>query len=351
MRAVVYAGEGKVRVDDVPDPTLQEPGDAIVRVTRSAICGSDLHVLHGKTPGMREGGVIGHEFVGVVEEIGDGVAGFEGGERVLGSFLIACGECSFCLARRFNHCRSKRALGLGALTGDLDGAQAERVRVPYAGVNLKRLDGELAPLSDEHALFAGDVLATGFYAAALSEIPRDGTVVVIGAGPVGLFCAAAARRAGARAVLVLDLDAERVRFATERLGLEAIDTSSLDAQAAVNKWSEGRMADVAIEAVGSVHAFKLAMRCVADGGRVTVVGVYGAERYELPMGMVWVRGLDLRFASMANVQGHWDDALTAIARGDLDPTTVITHRMSLDDAEEGYRIFEAREAMKVVLIP
>jgi alcohol dehydrogenase len=351
MKAVVFAGEGRVRVDDVPKPRLQAPGDALVRITRSAICGSDLHLLHGKTPGMREGGVIGHEFVGVIEETGDAVARLREDERVLGSFLIACGRCAPCAARRFNHCKEKRALGLGALTGDLDGAQAEYVRVPDADVNLKALGGGLAGLTDEDALFAGDVLATGFYAASISEIPEGGTVAVIGAGPVGLFCALAARRAGAGQVLVLDVDKERVRFAAERLGLDAIDTSEVDPQGAVASRTGGRMAEVAIEAVGAIPAMKVAMRCVADGGRVTVVGVYGAERYELPMGVAWVRGLDLRFASMANVQAHWDDALFSIAKGELDPTALITHRMPLGDAEEGYRIFAAREAMKVVLTP
>jgi 2-desacetyl-2-hydroxyethyl bacteriochlorophyllide A dehydrogenase len=351
VRAVVFARQGQVRVDDVPKPTLQGPSDALVRITRSAICGSDLHVLHGKTPGMREGGVIGHEYVGVVEEAGEDARSVRAGERVLGSFLIACGRCGPCSRGVFNHCKEKRALGLGPLTGDLDGAQAEYVRVPDADVNLKSLDGELAGVSDEGALFAGDVLATGFYAASISEIPDGGTVVVIGAGPVGLFCAVAANQAGAGRVLVLDTDAERVRFATGRLGLEAIDTSSVDAPGAVTAKTGGEMADVAIDAVGAVPAVKVAMRCVRDGGRVTIVGVYGAERYELPMGVAWARGLDLRFAGMANVQSHWDDALASIARGELDPTAVITHRMSLDDAQEGYRIFEAREAMKVVLTP
>ena len=351
MRAVVFAGEGRVRVDDVPAPALQGSGDAIVKVTRTAICGSDLHLLNGKTPGMEEGAVIGHEFVGVVEDLGDGVSGVGGGDRVLGSFLIACGRCGPCAARRFNYCRDKRALGQGPVSGDLDGAQAEYVRVPDADVNLKSLEGGLAELSDEQALFAGDILATGYYAAAISEIPAGGNVVVMGAGPVGLFCALAAQATGAGRVLVLDVDAARVEFARERLGLEAIDTSSEEPQPAVTARTDGRMADVAIEAVGAIPALKTAMRCVADGGRITVVGVYGSERYELPMGVAWVRGLDLRFASMANVQGHWDHALGAVAKGELDPTRIITHRMSLDDAEEGYRLFAAREAMKVVLSP
>jgi threonine dehydrogenase-like Zn-dependent dehydrogenase len=265
--------------------------------------------------------------------------------------LIACGGCTACIARRFNHCKNRRALGLGTLTGDLDGAQAEVVRVPNADVNLRTLSGGLAGLSDEEALFGGDVLATGFYAAALAGIERDDTVVVIGAGPVGMFCAAAAKRHNPKRVMILDMDPNRVKFASEKLGLEAIDVSSTEAHEAVAAQTGGEMADVAIEAVGSIDAFKSTLRCVRDGGRVAVVGVYGAERYEMPMGMVWVRGLDLRFAGMANVQGHWDDALLAVAKGDLDPTAVITHRLSLDEAEKGYELFESRAATKVVLTP
>jgi threonine dehydrogenase-like Zn-dependent dehydrogenase len=149
----------------------------------------------------------------------------------------------------------------------------------------------------------------------------------------------------------LDKDPKRVKFAADKLGLEAIDVSKMDAQAAVAGATNGAMADVGIEAVGLIDAFKDAMKCVRDGGRVTVVGVYGIERYELPMGRVWVRGLDLRFSGMANVQDHWDDALLAVAKGDLDPTAVITHRLTLDEAEKGYELFESRAATKVVLTP
>jgi len=350
MRAVVFTGSG-VKVEDVAEPSIQESGDALVMVKKTAICASDLHVVHGKTPGMREGGVIGHEFVGQIAQLGNEVARHHEDTRVLGSFLIACGTCTSCTARRFNHCKNRRALGLGTLTGDLDGAQAEMVRVPNADINLRTLSGGLAGLSDEEALFAGDVLATGFYAAALAGIERDDTVVVIGAGPVGMFCATAAQRHDPKRVMILDTDPNRVEFAKRELGLDAIDISSMDAQAAVAGQTNGEMADAAIEAVGSIDAFKSAMKCVRDGGRVAVVGVYGTERYELPMGMVWVRGLDLRFAGMANVQDQWDDALLAVAKGDIDPTKIITHRLSLDEAEQGYELFESRDATKVVLTP
>jgi threonine dehydrogenase-like Zn-dependent dehydrogenase len=346
----VFTGGG-VTVDEVPDATIVEPGDALVAVKKTSICASDLHLLSGKTPGMREGGVIGHEFVGQILELGTGVSRHHEDTRVLGSFLIACGTCPACTARRFNHCSNRRALGLGQLVGDLDGAQAELVRVPNADVNLRTLSGGLAGLSDEEALFGGDVLATGFYAAALAGIERDETVVVIGAGPVGMFCAAAALRHAPKRVFLLDVDKSRVKFASEKLGLDAIDVSEVDAQNAVAGATDGAMADVAIEAVGSIDALKSAMKSVRDGGRIAVVGVYGTERYELPMGRVWVRGLDLRFAGMANVQGHWEDALLAAAKGDLDPTAIITHRMPLDDAEKGYELFASREATKVVMTP
>ena len=351
MKAVVFTGEGGVRVDEVAEPTIQDDRDALVQVRKSAICGSDLHLLDGKTPGMRPGGIIGHEFTGMVTELGERVVKHHEDTRVLGSFLIACGECPHCAARRFNFCANRRALGLGTLTGDLDGAQAQYVRIPNADLNLRSLSGGLAGLSDEEALFGGDILATGFYAAAISEIKRDDIVVVMGAGPVGLFCAAASLRYGPSKVLVLDQDPTRVAFAKETMGLEAIDVSSSEAQGEVAAATEGKMADVAMEVVGSVPALKSAMRCVRDGGRVAVVGVYGTERYELPMGVAWVRGIDLRFAGMANVHEHWEDALLSVAKGELDPTKAITHRLPIDEAEEGYELFKSRRAMKVVLTP
>lgn len=351
MRAVVFAGEGAVRVDDVSEPSVQEGRDAIVAIRKTAICGSDLHLLDGKTPGMRPGGVIGHEFIGTVTELGERITKHHEDTRVLGSFLIACGECHHCSARRFNFCVNRRALGLGTLTGDLDGAQAEYVRVPNADLNLRALSGGLAGLSDEEALFGGDILATGFYAAAISEIKSGDIVLVMGAGPVGLFCAAAARRYSPSKVIVLDQDRERVTFARETMGLEAIDVSGSDAQAEVAAATEGKMADVAMDAVGAIPALKSAMKCIRDGGRLTVVGVYGTERYELPMGVAWVRGIDLRFAGMANVHAHWDDALLSVAKGEIDPTRAITHRLPLEDAEEGYELFKSRRAMKVVLTP
>jgi threonine dehydrogenase-like Zn-dependent dehydrogenase len=336
MRAVVFAGDGEVRVDEVGDPTLTGAGDAIVAVGITAICGSDLHLLDGKTPGMRVGSVIGHEFVGVVRDAGDDASDLVG-RKVLGSFLIACGRCDACRARSFNHCAERRALGQGTLTGDLDGAQAELVRVPDARVNLTPLEGFDDAL-DESLLFCGDILATGFHAARVAGIEPGQRVAVYGGGPVGLCCALAAGARGAD-VTVVDTDDGRVAFARSRLGF--------DASGALEDGS----VDTAIDAVGAIPALKSALRAARDGGRVAVVGVYGAERYDLPLGRVWVRGLDIRFSGMANVQGCWDEALAAVSSGSLDPSPLVTHRLGLDDAPEGYELFRSREAMKVILRP
>ena len=345
MRAVVFAGEGRVRVDDVAEPKLVERGDALVRVDVSSICGSDLHLLTGKTPGLKPGSVIGHEFVGRVTEVAES-AHLVAGDRVIGSFLIACGTCDRCAARRFNFCRRRRALGTGELTGDLDGAQAEYVRVPVADVNLRRIE---ASLSDERALFGGDILTTGFYGADLTEATTGDVAVVVGAGPVGLFSALAVARRGARTIVV-DTNAERARWAADNLGLEVV-AGGEHPDEAIASLTGGARADVAIDAVGAVPALKTAMRCGREGGRVVVLGVYGAERMDLAMGRAWVSGLDLRFAGMANVQGHWAEALDAVSAGEIDPTALITHRLSLDEAEVGYELFASQEAMKVVLIP
>lgn len=349
MRAVVYAGPGEIRVEDVAEPRVVEARDAIVAVDATAICGSDLHVVAGKTPGMRAGGVLGHEFVGVVRDAGPDVRRFRPGDRVVGSFLIACGECPACGRGRFNFCAHRRALGLGALAGDLNGAQAELVRVPAADVNLMSVGG--AGIDVEAAIFVGDILATGWHAASLAEIDPASTVVVIGAGPVGLCCAMACRTIRPARLVVCDADAGRIDFARSRLGFDVVDGSSEELHEGVAARTNGEMADVVIEAVGAVPAVKMALRCVRDGGRVVVVGVYGKERYDLPMGVAWVRGLELRFSGMANVHAHWHRALDAVVRREIDPAALITHRLALEEAPRGYELFRERQAIKVLMTP
>jgi threonine dehydrogenase-like Zn-dependent dehydrogenase len=336
LRAVVYAGPGTVRIDDVARPGIKEAGDAVVEVALTAICGSDLHLLSGKTPGARVGAVIGHEFVGVVRDVGDDAKGLLG-SRVVGSFLIACGRCDSCRGGRYNLCSARRALGLGTLTGDLDGAQAEFVRVPDARVNVMPLES-FTGVDDEAALFCGDVLATGFHAAEVAAITAGERCAVFGAGPVGICCALASRHAGAD-VIVVDTDPKRAEFTRERFGLDAVE-SVADASA-----------DVVIDAVGAIPALKSALRCARDGGRIAVVGVYGAERYELPLGRAWIRALDIRFSGMANVQGCWKAALSAVADDIVDPVRMVTHRIALEDAGQGYELFRSRRATKVLMSP
>ena len=351
MKAVVFAGDGKVRVEEKPAPKIEDPRDAIVHVRSTSICGSDLHAIDGKVPDVRIGSTIGHEFVGEVADAGSAIGDDIVGMRVVGSFLIACGTCRHCATRRFNFCVNRRALGLGPFNGDLEGAQADYVRVPNADVNLNVLLGPREPLSHEQALFTGDILATGAHAADVGGVSQGDVVAVVGAGPVGLFCALAAQSAGAGRVLVLDVEEDRIAFARDTMGLEALDVSEIDPQAAVNGATEGALADISMDAVGALPAFKSAMKIVRDGGRVVVVGVYATERYELSMGMAWLRGLDIRFTGMANVQAHWDGLLDAIVAGRIDPTRAITHHLSLDDAEEGYELFRSKQANKVVLTP
>ena len=345
MRAVVYRDVGRVEVAEVPDPRLEEPTDAIVRVSVSAICGSDLHFFHGKAP-LEPGETIGHEAVGVVEAVGDGVERFAPGDRVVVSFVIACGSCWFCRSGQTQLCEDFRNLGAGIFGGSLGGAQAELVRVPVADVNLLRVPEEV---EDERALFVGDVLSTGVYAAGIAPISPGDTVAVVGAGPVGFFAIQAARRAGGE-VLALDLEPERLALA-ERVGAVPIDVSARNAQTAVDERTGGRGADVAIDAVGSAPAFERTLDIVRRGGTVVVVGMYTSETVEAQVGVWWTRALDLRFAGICPVHAWWDRALEAVRDGSIDPLPIVSHRLALQDAELGYELFDTRRATKVLLRP
>ena len=345
MRAVVYRDVGRVEVAEVPDPRLEEPTDAIVRVSVSAICGSDLHFFHGKAP-LEPGETIGHEAVGVVEAVGDGVERFAPGDRVVVSFVIACGSCWFCRSGQTQLCEDFRNLGAGIFGGSLGGAQAELVRVPVADVNLLRVPEEV---EDERALFVGDVLSTGVYAAGIAPISPGDTVAVVGAGPVGFFAIQAARRAGGE-VLALDLEPERLALA-ERVGAVPIDVSARNAQTAVDERTGGRGADVAIDAVGSAPAFERTLDIVRRGGTVVVVGMYTSETVEAQVGVWWTRALDLRFAGICPVHAWWGRALEAVRDGSIDPLPIVSHRLALQDAELGYELFDTRRATKVLLRP
>jgi len=344
MKAVVYRGEQDVRVEDVPEPDISDPGDVVVKVRKAAICGSDLHFYNGRLPGMFEGTVVGHEFVGTVAKAGAGVTRFAEGDEVVGSFQIACGACEACRAGRFNHCDDLMVLGYGIFVGDLAGAQAEYVRVPHADVNLIRVP---AGVTAEQAMFAGDILTTGWYAAGIAPVNPGDEVVVVGAGPVGQFAAMAARAMGAARVLSIDLVPERLKLA-ESLGAVAINSNERSPSVAVEE-TIGRMADVVIETVGLPAALQTSIECVAAGGTVSVIGVHTELEHPLPLANLFTRNVTLRFGGTCNVQGWWEQALDAIVAGRADPAVIVTHRMPLDDAAEGYRLFEAKEALKVVL--
>lgn len=346
MRAVVYRDEGRVEVGDVPEPGIEDGRDAILRVTTAAICGSDLHFYHGKAP-LYPGETMGHEAVGVVERVGKGVRRFRPGDRAVAAFDIVCGECWFCLRGQTSLCEEFRNLGAGTFGGGLSGAQAEMVRIPYADTNLL---GIPAGMEDERALFVGDVLTTGFYGASTAGIQPGDTVAVVGMGPVGFFAAQAARLHGPRQVLALDLQPERLDLAAG-VGAVPIDVTRRHPQMAVSELSEGRGADVVIEAVGSVGAFETAVEVVRRGGSVSVLGMYTSESVEMQLGVYWARALTLRFAGICPVHAWWERALDAVCRGTIDPLPLISHTLPLDAAARGYELFDSRKATKVVLKP
>ncbi len=345
MRAVTYRDVGSIAVEEVPRPTLREPGDVLLRVTTTAICGSDLHVLHGRIPGMLPGGILGHEFIGVVEETGPGVEKVHEGDRVLASFTVPCGVCWFCGRGLFNRCPDNRVFGYGLFLGDLDGAQADYVRVPNADLVLHRLD---AGMTDEQALFAGDIFTTGFDCAIEGRIEEGDTVVVQGCGPVGLFAVQAARTFKPGLLLAVDTVPQRLEMA-QSFGAVPVNARQVHAPTFVQDHTGGRGADVVLECVGALPAFDAAVDMVRPGGRISVIGVYSEPEHTIPMNLIFTKGVDLKFCGTANVVGRWDMVLDLIREGAVDPTAIISHRMTLDQAIEGYELFEAREAMKVVL--
>jgi 2-desacetyl-2-hydroxyethyl bacteriochlorophyllide A dehydrogenase len=344
VQAVTFQGVGSVRVEDVPEPQLRAPADAVVAIKASGICGSDLHIYHGRHP-VEEGFTIGHEFVGRVVAGGDDVTAVGEGDRVIGCFVTACGRCFFCRRRAFHKCTDAKIFGHGEISGGLQGAQAEQVLVPHANITLRR-----APeaVSDEAALFAGDVLGTGFHAVRSAQVGLGDTVAVLGLGPVGLCAVQVARAAGAARVLAIDSVAERLEMA-RAFGAQPVHLTEEDPRAAVKAATEGRGVDACIEAVGHPDALDMAIRSTRNDGRLCVIGVYG-KRAEVHMGLVWNKALHIT-AGPANVVGHVDEVLALIEAGVVDPTPLVTHRMQLSDAPEGYAIYDRREALKIVLRP
>ncbi len=344
VRAVTFQAPGEVRVTEKPDPEITSPDEALVRVEATGVCGSDLHIYHGRVQ-IEPGFTIGHEYVGTVDAVGDGVRSVREGDRVLGTYGTACGECFFCARGDYHQCDARRVFGHGATLGSLEGAQAELLVVPSADLCLRRVpDG----MSDEVALFAGDVMGTGYHAVVETGVGDGDVVAVLGLGPVGLCAVQAAKAAGAEQVLAIDTVADRLDLAAS-FGAVPLHLEDSDVRGEAKKLSEGRGVDAAIDAVGHPDALELACRLARKAGVVSATGVY-AERLDLHMGIVWIKALTLK-SGHANVIKHLDPVLDALAAGRLDPAPLVTHHMPLDEAEEAYRIYDNREALKIVLAP
>ncbi len=344
MRAVTFQAPGVVSVEDRPEPELIDSGDAVVRVTATGVCGSDLHIFHGRVQ-IEPGFTIGHEYVGKVEAVGEAVSGVAVGDRVLGCFHVACGGCFFCRRGDYQCCVNSRTFGHGATLGSLQGTQAELALVPHADLVLRRVP---EGMSDDVALFAGDVMGTGFHAVSASGVEPGDTVAVLGLGPVGLCAVQAARAVGAARVLAIDTVAERLAVAAS-FGAEPLHLVEQDVRAAVRGATEGRGVDVSIDAVGDPKALESAIRLTRARGSIQCIGVY-AERAEVHMGLLWLKALTLR-GGQANVIGHVDRVLALMSAGVLDPSPLVTHHMALDQAPEAYAAFDRREALKIVLTP
>jgi 2-desacetyl-2-hydroxyethyl bacteriochlorophyllide A dehydrogenase len=344
VKAVTIQGPREIRLDEKPEPELQARDDAIVRIEASGICGSDLHIYHGRVQ-IEPGFTIGHEFVGTVLAAGEDVTRVAVGDRVLGCFQAACGTCFFCLRGAYHKCDRARVFGHGALLGDLQGTQAEQALVPMANLTLRRVP---EGVSDDVALFAGDVMGTGYHAIYQSGVRPGDSVAVLGLGPVGLCAVQVAVAAGAGPVFAIDTVEARLVVA-KQFGAVPVHLSEQSPRDIVRAGTEGRGVDVAVDAVGHPDALDSAIRLTRKAGTVFAIGVY-AERCQVHMGLVWIKALTLG-TGHANVIAHVDRVLGMLAAGTLDPSPLVSAHMSLEDAAEAYAIYDRREALKIVLTP
>lgn len=344
MRAVTFQAPNDVRVEERPEPELESRHDAVVAIEASGICGSDLHIYHGRVK-MAPGFTIGHEFVGTVTAVGDDVTRVAVGDRVLGCYHSACGTCFFCMRSAYHKCDRARVFGHGELLGSLPGTQAEAALVPMADLTLRSVP---EGLSNDVAVFAGDVMGTGYHAIAESGVGAGDSVAVLGLGPVGLCAVQVAIASGAGPVLAIDTVLDRLEVA-RAFGAVPVHLTEESPRDVARLLTEGRGVDAAIDAVGHPDALDLAVRLTRKAGAVFAIGVY-AERCQVHMGLVWIKALTLR-TGHANVIGHVDRVLGMLAAGTLDPTPLVTHHMKLDDAPDAYALYDRREALKIVLTP
>ncbi|HYF60866.1 MAG TPA: zinc-dependent alcohol dehydrogenase [Burkholderiaceae bacterium] len=380
MRAMIYRGPYRVRVVDKPMPRIEHPRDAIVRVTRACICGSDLHLFHGLMPDTRVGQTFGHEFVGVVEEVGPGVHTLKAGDRVCVPFNVFCGECYFCRKGLFSNCHNvnPNATAVGGIygyshtTGGYDGGQAEYVRVPFADVGPTKIpDG----IDDDDAALCTDAYPTGYFGAELAGIKRGDTVVVFGAGPVGLFAARSAWFFGAGRVMVVDGEDYRLEFARRFAQCETLNFRDVrDPVWWLKREADWLGWDAAIDAVGceaagsamqralGIRPLKLlggtatalhwAIDSVRKGGVVSVIGAYGPTFNAVPIGDAVNKGLTLRM-NQTPVKRYHERCFEHILAGHIKPSEVITHRFPLEDIAEGYHVFASKRdgCIKPMVIP
>jgi threonine dehydrogenase-like Zn-dependent dehydrogenase len=387
MRANCWHGKKNVQVEEVPDPKILNPRDAIVRITTTAICGSDLHLYNGFIPTMKSGDILGHEFMGEVVEKGSGVSNLSVGDRVVVPFPIACGHCSQCEREMYSLCENSNPnawmaekmygyspcgiFGYSHMLGGYAGGQAEYARVPFADVGPLRVPDGLA---DEQVLFLSDIFPTGYMAAEACNIHPGDVIAVWGCGPVGQFAIKSAYLLGAERVIAIDRFDYRLRMARDHGGAETLNYEEVNVMEALTEMTGGRGPDSCIDAVGmeghgpglayAYDRFKQAMMMESDrpvalreailacrsGGTISVAGVYGGFVDKFPMGAIVNRSLTIK-SGQTHVHRYLRPLLERIERGDIDPSFVITHRMRLQDAAEGYSIFNDKqdECMKVVL--
>ncbi|MDQ3367111.1 MAG: glutathione-dependent formaldehyde dehydrogenase [Myxococcota bacterium] len=388
MRAASWMGKKDVRIENVPDPKLLNARDAILKVTSTTICGSDLHLYNGFNPTMEKGDILGHEFMGEVVEVGRGVKNLAVGDRVVVPFPIACGSCAQCVKQNFAACENTNPnawlaekmmghascgmFGYSHLTGGYAGGQAEYVRVPFADVGPLKVPPHL---TDDQALFLSDIFPTGYMAAEMCEITPDKVIAVWGAGPVGQFAIASARMLGAQRIIAIDRFPYRLQMAMEKAGAtDIINYEEQSVQETLREMTAGRGPDACIDAVGlEAHghgiqyaydrtkqmsrinldrplAVREAIMACRSAGIVSIVGVYNGFVDKFPLNAVVNRGLTIR-AGQCHVHRYLQPLLERIERGDIDPTFVISHHMDLMDVSKGYEMFNHKqdEVMKIVM--
>jgi len=390
MRATVWSGRNTVQVENVPDPKILNDRDAIVRISSTAICGSDLHLYDGFVPSMQAGDILGHEFMGEVMDVGRAVTNLKIGDRVVVPFPIACGACNACAAGQYSVCENSNPnaglaekmmghspagiFGYSHMLGGYPGGQAQYARVPFADVGPIKVDDGVP---DEQVLFLSDIFPTGWMGAEMCDIKPGDIIAVWGAGPVGQLAIASAYLMGAERVIAIDRYDYRLRRAADNAGAETINYEEIDVLDALREMTAGRGPDACIDAVGlEAHsdnpamyaydrgkqmarletdrpfAIREAIMACKNGGTVSVIGVYGGFIDRFPMGSLMNRSLTVR-TGQCHVQRYMRPLLERIYAGEIDPSFVVSHRMPLDEAPRGYEIFRNKqeECNKVVLTP